>query len=142
MNRDPASSAYKLMQLLIESSPLIEEYTRDICPGCKDVCCRQQHGLYRGGDLLFLNALEVAIPVRDSTMPGEGPCESMGPQGCLLPRWMRPLKCTLYFCEPLLAEFAKRPPRRSRQLSALLQEMVEIRREMDEEETRLPKQSN
>ena len=73
--------AKKLKLLLIESSPMIEEYTADVCPSCTDVCCRQKHGLYRERDIRYLRALEVAIPLRDKARPLEGPCEAIRPLG-------------------------------------------------------------
>jgi hypothetical protein len=116
--------AKKLKLLLIESSPLIEEYTADICPSCTDVCCRQKHGLYCERDIRYLRALEVAIPLRDTARPLEGPCEAMGPGGCILPRWLRPFKCTWYFCEPLLAALDRGPQKKARQITIIMQKMI------------------
>ncbi len=116
--------AKKLKLLLIESSPMIEEYTADVCPSCTDVCCRQKHGLYRERDIRYLRALEVAIPLRDTARPLEGPCEAMGPWGCILPRWLRPFKCTWYFCEPLLAALDRGPQKKARQITIIMQEMI------------------
>ena len=117
--------AKKLKLLLIESSPLIEEYTADVCPDCIDVCCRQKHGLYQERDIRYLRALEVAVPPRDTARPLEGPCEAMGPKGCTLPRWLRPFKCTWYFCEPLLAALNRGPQKKARQIAAVMQEMID-----------------
>jgi hypothetical protein len=116
--------AEKLKQLLIESSSLIEDYTREVCPGCTDVCCRQKHGAYRERDILYLHALGVEVPLRDEARPLEGPCQFMGPRGCVQPRWIRPFKCTWYFCEPLLAALNQGPQRKARRLSSHLQEMI------------------
>ena len=66
-----ADTAKQLQQLLRESSPLIEEYTRDLCPGCTDVCCRQKHGRYRERDLVYLHALGAIAPVFDNARPSE-----------------------------------------------------------------------
>lgn len=126
MNDHLAKTAEELKKLLIESSPLIEEFTAITCPGCTDVCCRQKHGLYRERDILYLRALGVDVPKRDLSRPLEGPCECMGPQGCSLPRWLRPFKCTWYFCDPLLAALDKAPPKRARKLAALMQEMIDV----------------
>jgi hypothetical protein len=133
MMADCLVSADKLKLLLIESSPFIEEYTTHVCPGCTDVCCRQQHGLYRERDLRYLHALGVTPPQRDATRPLDGPCECMGPRGCALPRWMRPFKCTWYFCEPLLKALDESPPRKARQLSAMLQNMADLYGELAKE---------
>jgi hypothetical protein len=125
-------TAEKLKRLLIESSPLIEEYTATVCPDCAEVCCRQKHGMYREGDIRYLRALGEEAPDRDTARPPEGPCEAMGPYGCIQPRWMRPFKCTWYFCEPLLAALNSSPPKKVRRLSALLQEMSDLYCELRE----------
>jgi hypothetical protein len=126
MTSDRFAPAEKLKLLLIESSPLIEEYTAHVCPGCTDACCRQKHGLYRERDVRYLHALSVEQPKRDEARPLDGPCEWMGPQGCVSPRWMRPFKCTWYFCEPLLAALNNGPQKKARRLAAVMQEMIDL----------------
>jgi hypothetical protein len=126
MTKDPVAIAEKLKQLLIESSPLIEEYTAAVCPDCAEVCCRQKHGMYQEGDIRYVQALGEDVPCRDATRPPDGPCEAMGPYGCGQPRWMRPFKCTWFFCEPLLAALNSSPPKKVRRLSTALQEMSDL----------------
>jgi len=126
MTTDSVPDANRLKQLLIESSPLIEEYTAVVCPGCADVCCRQKHGLYRERDIGYLHALGEVIPGRDEARPLEGPCEMMGPQDCALSRWRRPFKCTWYFCDPLLAAMNEGPQKKARRLAAMMQEMMAL----------------
>lgn len=133
MTNSNKAVAEKLKQLLIDSSPLIEEFTSAVCPDCTDVCCKQKHGLYRERDAWYLEGLGVSDPRRDETRPLEGPCEAMGGQGCRQERWMRPFKCTWYFCEPLLASLNKCPPKKARQLSNLLQEMADLYAALDKE---------
>ncbi len=118
--------AEKLKQLLITCSPLIEEYTRETCPACTDVCCRQKHGLFRERDLLYLRTIRAEVPSRDEARPLEGPCQFMGPQGCVRPRWLRPFKCTWYFCERLLEALDEGPQKKARRLSAACQEMIDL----------------
>jgi hypothetical protein len=118
--------AEQLKQLLIDASPLIEEYTAIACPVCNDVCCRQKHGLYKEKDILYLQALGTDVPDRDRTRQVEGPCESMGQAGCAQPRWLRPFKCTWYFCDPLLVALQEGPQKKARKLSAMMQEMIEL----------------
>jgi len=125
--------AERLKRLLIESSPMIEEYTAAICPGCSDVCCRQKHGTFRENDILYLRTLGVEVPKRDQGRPLDGPCEWMRPEGCVQPRWMRPFKCTWYFCEPLLKTLNDSPPRKARRVSAVLQEMADLYGELGKE---------
>jgi hypothetical protein len=126
MTKALVATAYQLKLLLTASSPLIEEYTAAVCPGCTDVCCRQKHGLYRERDIQYLRALEEAIPQRDEARPLEGRCEMMGPQGCVQPRWMRPFKCTWYFCDPLLEAMNEGPQKKARRLAAMMQEMIDL----------------
>ena len=125
MTDDRIIIAEKLKQLLIDSSPLIEEYTSAVCPACKEVCCKQRHGLYRDRDRLYLSTLGITVPLRETTRPLEGSCEMMGPKGCIQPRWMRPFKCTWYFCEPLLAALNRGPQKKARQIAAVMQEMID-----------------
>jgi hypothetical protein len=120
------NAARKLRQLLIESSPLIENYTRELCPDCTDVCCRQKHGIYRERDRNYLNALGTAIPARDPARPLDGPCEALGERGCTHPRWLRPFKCTWYFCEPIVLAMQDQPQRSTRALTAVMTEMIRL----------------
>ncbi len=118
--------AHKLKQLLIDSSALIEEYTAVVCPDCIDVCCKQKHGMFREKDIQYLITLGVKVPKRDQVKPLDGPCEWMGPGGCAQPRWLRPFKCTWFFCAPLLKALNDGPSRKARRLSAMLQEMADL----------------
>ncbi len=128
-----ADQAHRLKQLLVESSPLIEEYTAAVCPDCVDVCCRQKHGTHRERDLAYLHALGTPAPPLNANRDPEGPCQFMGQAGCTLPRWARAFKCTWYFCEPLLAALDEGEPRKARRLSAALQEIVDRYNESEDE---------
>lgn len=119
-------TAGKLQQLLIESSPLIEEYTRELCPGCTDVCCRQKHGIYRERDIIYLNTLGTAVPARDPARSPDGPCEALSERGCIHPRQLRPFKCTWYFCDPIILAMQERPQRSTRALTAFMEEMIRL----------------
>ena len=116
-------TARRLKQLLIESSPLIEEYTRQICPSCTEVCCRQRHGLFTKSDRAYLAALAEEVPPHDPSRPADGLCQFLGASGCAKPRWQRAWKCTWYFCEPLLRALAEGPQKKARALSDSLGEM-------------------
>ncbi len=126
MSKTNFSAAQRLKQLLIDSSPLIEEYTAAVCPTCTDICCRQKHGLYCEKDRMYLSCLGERIPSRDPSRPLEGPCEAMAPRGCAHPRWLRPFRCTWWFCQPLLDALNDGPPVKMRRLSSLLQEMCDL----------------
>ncbi len=120
-------SAEKIKELLIEISPLIEEYTALVCPDCRDVCCRQRHGIMNEQDLRYLAALNMPRPVYDPGQLPDGPCQFMGAEGCMSPRWLRPWRCTSYFCDALITAMNAGPQKKARRLSALIQEIVDIR---------------
>ncbi len=126
MSNINVTASHRLKQLLIDSSPLIEEYTAAVCPTCTDICCRQKHGLYQEGDRRYLACLGERVPDRDPSRPHDGPCEAMAPCGCIHPRWLRPFRCTWWFCKPLLNALNEGPPRKMRRLSGLLQEMSDL----------------
>jgi hypothetical protein len=126
MTTNRTESAEKMKRLLIESSPMIEDYTRKVCPDCTDICCKQKHGIYQERDIWYLQGLGIVVPQRNEERPLDGPCEMMGERGCVQPRWMRPFKCTWYFCEPLLAALNEDSQRKARRLCAMLQEMADL----------------
>lgn len=119
-----ADVAQKLKELLVESSPLIEAYTREVCPACTDVCCREQHGVFRERDIIYLAALGAEVLHGDARGAPEAPCRHLGAAGCARPRWLRPFKCTWYFCGPLLTALDSGPQKKARILSQTLQEMI------------------
>ena len=105
---------------------MIEEYTREVCPACADVCCRQKHGAYRERDIRYLSAIGAPVPAADRTRPPESRCEFLGANGCTHPRWLRPFKCTWYFCEPIILAMRDRPQRSARALTAVMEEMIRL----------------
>ena len=123
--------ARKLKALLIESSPVIEGYTRQVCPGCVDVCCRQRHGMFTGVDRSYLDALGEPVPSHDDAHALDGPCQFLGPDGCDKPRWQRAWKCTWYFCDPLLRAIAEGPQKQARALSTLHGEILRLYDQLD-----------
>ncbi len=98
-----------------------------VCPDCRDVCCKQRHGIMNEQDLRYCSALGASLPDYDPERPEDGPCQFMGREGCLSPRWLRPWRCTAYFCDALLAAMNSSPPIKARRISALIQEIVDIR---------------
>lgn len=126
MAAQDVEKARQLKALLVESSALIEEYSRSVCPLCTDVCCRQKHGLFTPVDRAYLAALGEQVPVHDPLHAPDGPCQFLGPQGCSKERWQRAWKCTWYFCEPLLQALNEGPPKKSRRLSALLERIGKL----------------
>ena len=127
MNKNLSAAAEKQKQLLIEISPMIEEYTSLVCPDCRDVCCKQRHGIMNEQDARYAAALGSPLPLYDAARPLGGACQFMGPAGCENPRWLRPWRCTSYFCEALLDAMSSGPQKKARRISALIQEVVDIR---------------
>ncbi len=124
-------AAQKLRELLIEISPLLEEYTRRICPDCTDVCCKQKHGMLREQDIAYLAALGVDAPVHDPAVPLDGPCQFLGPIGCVKPRWQRAWKCTWYFCESLIKAMDEGPQQTARRIIEMTERMIEVRKQLE-----------
>jgi hypothetical protein len=127
MSDDLRIEADSLKNLLIELSPLIERYTAEACPGCADVCCKQKRAMMDKVDRLYATSLGLPLPVLDNTRSPEGPCQFMGPQGCRTERWLRPWRCTWYFCDPLLEALNRGPQKTARKIAALIQAIVDIR---------------
>lgn len=127
MNQDAAAVAEKLKTLLIVLSPLIEEYTATVCPDCQDICCKQKRSLPDQGDILYRAALGTSPSERDISRDPDGPCQFMGQSGCVTPRWLRPWRCTWYFCDPLIAALNAGPQKKARHLSTLIQKIVDLR---------------
>ncbi|HET6516250.1 MAG TPA: hypothetical protein VFG09_13905 [Thermodesulfovibrionales bacterium] len=126
----PASLAEHLRDLYSEIEPLIEQYTSAVCPQCREVCCRQRFAFPDEKDLLFLKILGAGIPTCDVSRPDDGPCQFLGKKGCVKPRWLRPLRCTWFFCEPLLKAMGEGTPKTFRKLTAVLGEIVRISSEL------------
>ena len=127
MTTDTAVAAERIRQVLIDLSPMVEEYTAGVCPDCRDICCKQRHGIMNEQDMLFLSALKAPLPSYEAGRPLDGPCQFMGAQGCVRPRWLRPWRCTSYFCDALLDAMNSGPQKKARRVSALIQEIVDIR---------------
>ncbi len=121
------ASADQVKRLFIELSPMVEEYTARVCPDCTNVCCKQRHGIMNEQDLRYLAALDTPRPVYDPGRLPDGPCQFMGAEGCMSPRWLRPWRCTSYFCDALITAMNAGPQKKARRLSALIQEIVDIR---------------
>jgi hypothetical protein len=120
------TTAQRLKTLLIESAPLIESCTLQICPAFVDVCCRQRHGMFTAADQAYLDALGEPVPAHDPTRAPDGPCQFLGPTGCAKPRWQRAWKCTWYFCDPLLQAIAAGPQKQARDLSRMQNEIMRL----------------
>jgi len=122
--------ARKLRQVLIDFSPVIETYTDAVCPACADICCKQRFTVRNETDLQYLSALNAPVPSIDPARPPDALCQFLGPTGCIQPRWMRPWRCTWYFCEPLLTVILAEPRKKTIELEAFTGEILRLRNEL------------
>ncbi|MBL7032140.1 MAG: hypothetical protein ISR97_03040 [Nitrospira sp.] len=119
---DDLRDAYKMV------SPFIEKHTAIVCPDCESVCCKDKHGRYDDNDLIYLGALEVDIPVDMPGLKDAGPCRNMTGIGCSLDRWMRPYRCTFFFCNALLKSIEEDDSKLYRAFMVFFEHMVSSRR--------------
>jgi hypothetical protein len=111
-------------------SPFIEEHTSTVCPSCKSVCCIDRHGAHEEEDIAFVAALGEALPPEKPRADDTEPCRHLCPEGCRLPRWQRPFRCTWYFCTALLEAMPRDNPRRYRSFMAELKRLQSLRMEI------------
>lgn len=128
MNRN--AIAKEMQGAFDDLSPFIEKHTRAACPACNKVCCIDRHGTYEKEDILFLSALgekpETERPREDDTLP----CRHLTPRGCRLKRYMRPFRCTWYFCHALLESMPEGIAREYRAFIKTFQDLQELRRRL------------
>ena len=84
--------------------PFIQSYTAKVCPYCGTVCCAMRHGIPEFADVVGFLSVGLDVPSYDLSLDVNGRCQFMGKTGCLLPRALRPYRCTWYFCDPLLKQ--------------------------------------
>ena len=111
-------------------SPFIEKHTSIVCPECEKVCCMDKHGRYDANDLFFLGALCVDITPDTHDRKETDPCRFMKVTGCSLDRWMRPYRCTFFFCGPLLKSLENDNAKLYRAFMEYFQHMVSVRQEL------------
>ncbi len=120
----------EIKHLYEELSPLIESFTRRVCPECSEPCCRQRFGTYEGDDILFLKTLGYEINDADDRLGPEERCQFLSSRGCTRPRWQRPYRCTWFFCTELLEEMQTQSPRHYRRIIDLLNKLKQLRMEL------------
>lgn len=111
-------------------SPFIEKHTALVCPECENVCCMDRHGRYDENDLFFLRALGVDIPSDRPDLAEIDPCRSMTATGCALERWMRPYRCTFFFCDALLKSLENDNAKLYRAFLQYFQHLVDMRQKL------------
>jgi len=132
--------AMRVKESFDELDPLIEKYTSRVCPSCDEPCCKDIHCRYVGLDIVYLDALGGDIDERviiSGKNNEEGalrsvPCRHLAEKGCVLPRHLRPYRCTWYFCSRLLDAIGAEPPREYRAFVDALRRLAETRLRLQE----------
>jgi len=111
-------------------SPFIEKHTAIVCPECKKVCCADKHGRHDADDILFLTSLGVEVPESPDERCEDDACRFIGETGCRLERWMRPYRCTFFFCDTLLRSLENDNAKLYRAFLDYFQHLVSLRQEL------------
>ncbi len=115
-------------------SPYIQKHTSKVCPVCEKVCCIDRHGNYDEKDLIFISALGLNNNGNKSDRADTDPCRFLQKNGCSLPRYKRPFRCTWYFCERLLESMKADRPREYRVFISAFQHLQAIRQRLLEQD--------
>lgn len=124
--------ALHLKEAINSVSPYIEEHTAIVCPECRKVCA-DKHGRYDEDDIAYLNALGLNIPPQPIDREETAACRYITETGCSLRRWMRPYRCTLFFCDALIKSLEQGDPKLYRAFNNYLQNLILVRQEFTEE---------
>ena len=82
-----------------------DDFTGPICRKCPTPCCVNRHGFPDFEDLIVFQAMGTKPPPFNCNVEDTGPCQFLGPTGCILPRYGRSYRCTWYFCDPCMDRF-------------------------------------
>lgn len=118
--RDRARNFARLIQ---KADPFIQKSTEGVCPQCRQVCCINKHSYHTHFDVLYLQALGEDIPAHKDGIADSDPCQFLSQRGCRLERFLRPYRCTWYFCNPLLEHIRNAPVREYRAFIHTLEEI-------------------
>ena len=109
-------------------SPFIEKHTAIVCPDCEDICCKDKHARHDHDDLVFMKVMGVDISSDNLGLEESDPCRNMTQTGCSLERWMRPFRCTSFFCDPLLKSMEEDNAKLYRAFMMFFEHMVSSRK--------------
>lgn len=119
-----------LKETFLELDPLIDELTANVCPYCGNVCCANRHGFPEYADVITMIAMGEELPPYDLHVDERAICQFLAQNGCVLPRYRRPYRCTWYFCDPMLLEVDTGPIKRYREFLRLVTQLGERRGEL------------
>ncbi len=120
----------ELKAVFLVISPFIEKHVSVVCPDCTNLCCKDKHGRYDKNDIIFLTALGVYVPQVNAGREETGPCRYMIDTGCSLTRWMRPYRCTFFFCDQLLKSMENDNSKLYRAFRMYLEQLVFTRQKL------------
>jgi hypothetical protein len=110
-------------RLIEKVDPFIQKSTEVVCPECRQVCCINKHSYHTHFDVLYMRALGAKTPRHEAGIADSDPCQFLSPHGCKLGRFLRPYRCTWYFCTPLLEYIRNSPVRQYRAFVSCLEEI-------------------
>ncbi|MBI4826153.1 MAG: hypothetical protein HY807_06990 [Nitrospirae bacterium] len=122
--------AQELREAFNTVSPFIEKHTSIVCPGCKNICCADRHGRYDSDDIIFLKAIGADFVQDHSGRDENSTCRFMTATGCSLVRWMRPFRCTFFFCNPLLKSLENDNAKLYRAFMDYFKHLVDVRQNL------------
>ena len=111
-------------------SPFIEKHTAIVCPDCNHLCCKDKHGRYDQDDIKFLQAINAVIPPAQPERDESGPCRYMSEKGCSIERYLRPFRCTQFFCNPLLKSLEEDNAKLYRAFIEYLKHLIFVRQKL------------
>lgn len=132
-----ARYAHMIKEGMDRISDFIQRNTSEVCPSCEKVCCINRHGSYDHQDLIYLFALGLDRPAQRVGIDDTAPCRFLSERGCTRERWVRPFRCTWYFCNALLSHMEQGPAKPYREFISRFQGLVETRRKMRDEFSRI-----
>ncbi|MBI4848874.1 MAG: hypothetical protein HY808_09920 [Nitrospirae bacterium] len=129
-NNNEPQIAHELREAFEAVDPFIQKHTALVCPSCKKVCCIAKHGRHDEKDITFLSALKFETPCLKFDSNDTDPCGFLNAEGCSIERWMRPFRCTWFFCDPLLESMKGDKGRAYRRFIESFQRLVLLRQEL------------
>jgi hypothetical protein len=78
--------------------PLMDNLCSKTCPVCIEACCVHAKPWYDFKDLVYLHLCKLPIPTAQPIGQLKDSCRYLTPNGCNLPRQIRPWICTWYLC--------------------------------------------
>ncbi len=121
---------YELKEAFDSIGPYIQRHTSMVCPSCPKVCCINKHGHYEKEDLVFIRAIGLDDTDCKTDRADTEPCRFLQENGCSLPRYRRPFRCTWYFCERLLESMKNDKPREYRDFISAFENLQRLRNKL------------